>query len=91
MTLVVRTILKNVEEAIQMFVHFAHACQVIEAITVVGSRPNCRQFTIKERLKAFLAKLMCAIDPDASVRVEESFHDVCPIHVPRPSVRKFEA
>ena len=80
--LVVWTVLKYVEVAIEMLIYLANTGQVFEPVAVVGSRPHGSKLAIKQLIEALLADLMRSVDPDAPIRVEETIDDVRAEHVP---------
>ena len=90
MTLVLRTVLKDVKIAIQVLIQFADRGQVLEPVAIVGRGPYRSQLPIEKLLKALLADLVSPIDPDAAICVEEAFNDIGSEHVASAAVRELK-
>ena len=86
MTLILGTIFKYIEVAVQLFINFADTCQVIEAVAIVRGGPDGGQLAIKKLLIALLANLVRTVNPNAPIRVQESLHHISAKHVPCPSI-----
>ena len=89
--LVLWAVFENVEIAVQVLINLANAGQVVEPVAVVGSRPHCSQFALKQLLVTFLADLVGSVDPYAAVGVQKPVHNVGTEHVAGTAIRKLEA
>ncbi len=58
----VRNVCENLEDAFHVFFHYHDCCAVVELVAVVGSREDCYELLVREKLEAVLDHLMRSDD-----------------------------